>query len=62
MSLWDDQGPISQGKILTAILQDREGDARFWLRRWSLDDLNTLERAADRLSLLCREVRARRSA
>ena len=49
---WIDEGPVSQGKILTAILQDDTDKARALLRGWSLDDLNKLGRAARQLDLL----------
>src|SRR5256885_12078411 len=26
-AMWEDEGPVSQGKVLTAIIQDREDDA-----------------------------------
>lgn len=60
LQLWADIGPKSQGKIITAILQDREGEARRMLHGWSDGDLEDLEKACDKLSLLCRRFRAMR--
>lgn len=54
MALWDDDGPISQGKILTAILQDRGGEARDMLRGWSRADLLQLAAAAQRLERMAK--------
>ena len=56
MTRWDDVGPISQGKILTAILQDHEDEAARMLSGWSVIDLDALEYAAGKLSLLCRQA------
>ena len=58
--LWDDTGRISQGKILTAILQGRLADAREMLHGWSDGDLVTLDSAAQKLSFCVRKELARR--
>jgi hypothetical protein len=58
--LWADIGPISQGKILTAILQGRRADAELMLRGWSTNDLITLAKAADTLKLLNLQEQVRR--
>jgi hypothetical protein len=62
--LWTDNGPASQGKIITAILQGRRSDAEQFLHRWAVNDLVMLARAADILKQLCLEeqVRQRRRA
>jgi hypothetical protein len=52
--LWDDNGPISQGKILTAIMQDRRDDARQMMRGWTTRDLRTLAARADELARMAR--------
>lgn len=58
---WLDQGPVSQGKILTAILQRRHEDALAMVRNWSDADLRSLEEAATRLARMAgRELRERR--
>jgi hypothetical protein len=54
MALWDDDGPKSQGKIITAVLQDRGGDARDMLKGWSHADLLTLAAAAERLARMAK--------
>jgi len=56
--LWADKGPISQGKILTAVMQNREDEARKMLDGWTADDLYYLRRSCDRLSLLCAKAEA----
>ena len=58
--LWADEGPKSQGKIMTAILRDQDHDARSMLRGWSPADLDDMEKAANTLVRLCRQVRAMR--
>jgi len=60
--LWDDIGPISQGKILTAMMQDRESEAREMMCGWTGKDLDHLARAADRLAQLARYMRSMRTA
>ena len=52
MGTWDDDGPVSQGKVLTAVLQGREDDAAAMLAGWSLADLQALATAAGRLGVL----------
>ena len=60
-SLWLDKGLVSQGKILTAILQRRLDDALEMMRNWSTADLLSLEEAATRLARMTnREIRRRR--
>jgi hypothetical protein len=50
--IWTDQGPASQGEVITAILQgDRQAAARL-LRGWSGPDLVELARAAAELSAM----------
>lgn len=58
--LWQDEGPISQGKILTNVLRAETETARANLKGWSTADLILLARAADQLAFLARqEVRRR---
>ncbi len=52
MNMWNDTGPISQGKILTDILQNRKGDAKTKLHGWTVADLRTLRSAIEELHLL----------
>lgn len=59
-SLWLDIGPFSQGKIITAVLLGRDGEAARLLRQWSAEDLFALGRAAERLGMLVRQEIARR--
>lgn len=54
MTLWEDQGPVSQGKILTALLQDDLPRARRLIHAWSAGDVRTLELAAENLMHLAR--------
>jgi hypothetical protein len=53
--MWADDGPISQGKILTAVMQDRESDALDMMRRWTMRDLSYLADKAEILSRLARQ-------
>ena len=59
-TLWDDSGPTSQGKILTAILQGHEGEAGRMLASWSSADLATLTEAAEMLAMIARMARRNR--
>ena len=59
-SLWADRGPISQGKILTDLLQGHTEDAKFKLVGWTRADLVILARAAERLAYLSRQEAARK--
>lgn len=54
MALWDDDGPVSQGKILTAVLQDKPSTARDMLKSWSHADLLTLAAASERLARMAK--------
>jgi hypothetical protein len=58
MALWADEGPASQGKILTAILQDDAGKAETLMRGWSPADLDDLAGAAEVLIILARKIKA----
>ena len=60
--LWDDKGPLSQGKILTDLLQGKGDDAKLKLMGWTRADLVTLARAADRLAYLARQEADRKEA
>jgi hypothetical protein len=57
---WINQGPIGQGEIITAILQDCPDTALEMLHGWSYDDLLALEKAAFKLELLITKERTRR--
>jgi hypothetical protein len=59
---WEDFGPTSQGKIITAILQHRPDDATAILRHWTVGDLVTLATAAETLKTIClaEQIRQRR--
>ena len=57
--LWDDVGPASQGKIVTAILQDRDQEARQMLRRWTSADRRTLQRALRHLDRMIEVIEHR---
>ena len=46
---WTDDGPKSQGKILTHLLRNEPGFARDLLRGWSYGDLLALRNAASSL-------------
>jgi hypothetical protein len=50
--LWADEGPVSQGKILTAIMQDKRAEAEDMLRSWTVNDLIKLASAATMLEML----------
>lgn len=58
--MWEDIGPASQGKIITAVLQDDPAHARDLLQRWSLADLRTLGQALRQLGLLVHMEESRR--
>jgi len=58
--MWPDEGPNSQGKIITAILRNDLGRAGVLLRIWSPADLADLERAAGLLGIACRQEATRR--
>lgn len=54
MTLWDDRGPRSQGKILTAILQNNPGEARDLMHGWTAADLRTLAAACERVARMAK--------
>jgi len=59
--LWQDKGRASQGKIITAILQDRNDDAVRLLSAWSDKDLIILDQAASKLrQLIARTFKKRK--
>ena len=60
MALWDDQGPASQGKIVTSILKGDPETASVLLRRWSHDDLAILDAAVVELRILISKEANRR--
>jgi hypothetical protein len=60
MALWDDQGPIYQGKILTAIMQDRPEEAMKMMRGWTTRDLRILAARAEELARMARDAGAGR--
>lgn len=43
---WNDNGPVSQGKIITALLQGKDDEANKMLKGWTEQDLYKLSRAA----------------
>lgn len=58
--LWKDDGPYSQGKVITAILQNREDDAREILRSWAFRDLVSLVKAAEKLATMATQEAIKR--
>lgn len=53
---WEDNGPISQGKIITAIIQQRNRDALVMLRGWLPADRRILQEAARQLDRMIRRL------